>query len=276
MVTSPLARWRRWGGAVFLGSVVMGVFLQVLGFDFLRWDDDINVTQNAALQEPWSWELAGHFFDPQLAMRFKPLHWAMLRVTAGLGGLNPLLWHAFGLALHITAAVWLLAVFRRVLRLVRGGKEATISDECLAWLGAAIWALHPLRVEPVAWVTGSPYPMAGALLVGSFWAYLKAYERGVRRGWLVLSWVLAVAAYATYPVSVTYGLWLMAADRVILRITPVNLWRWSEHGVRRWALRCGRVFGRREFSMPLRLSPMSAGVSDSWQRGQPWRYSRRS
>ncbi|MFA6204500.1 MAG: hypothetical protein WC710_15080 [Gallionella sp.] len=221
-----------WGG-VAMAVVVLAVFWPVLGFDFVRWDDDINVTQNPMMNEAWSWKLAGHFFDPQVAMRFKPLHWVTFRALSGVAGMNPSAWHGLGLGLHALTAVMLFLVFGKVLRLTRNQDGGFFSDG-VAWLGAAIWALHPLRVEPVAWITGSPYLMAGLFLAGSFWAYMNAYTRTSNRGWLFVSWTLAVAAYLTYPVSVTYGLWLMAADFFLLRISPACPWMWRDRLTRRW------------------------------------------
>jgi hypothetical protein len=89
-----------------------------------------------------------------------------------------------------------------------------IAVEGGAWLGAALWALHPLRAEAVAWVTASTYPLTAVGLLASFACYLRARAGpGAPRRWLVLAWIFAVAAYGSYPVGLTYGLWLMAVDR---------------------------------------------------------------
>lgn len=216
-----------------LGLLVAGVFAPVAGYDFVLWDDNINVTGNALLTGPWSWELAGKFFDPQTALRFKPLHWLVFRLVADGAGMNPVAWHVLGLVFHACTAVVVWWVFRCLLRRSPCSGEGWPA-EVLAWLGAALWALHPLRVEPVAWVTASTYPMTGLLLAGSFGAYLKAYEPEADKGWLAFSWVLAVAAYATYPVSVTYVGWLVVADIFWLRVLPAKPWRWTERATRRW------------------------------------------
>jgi hypothetical protein len=107
MRTPSIPYWPSWGAAALLALLIGAVFWPVLGFDFVRWDDDINITENALLREPWSWRLGWHFFDPQVAMRFKPLHWMIARLVFGLGGLNPAIWHLLGLLMHSCAAVLL-------------------------------------------------------------------------------------------------------------------------------------------------------------------------
>lgn len=212
-------------GALLLMILVGAVFWPVLEFDFVGWDDDISVTQNPLLTEPWSWSLVVGLFDGSTAMRFKPLHWLAFRGIYGLFGLNPVAWHAFGLLLHVLAAVLFFCVLRAILRHVFP-EGAGAGVDVAAWLGAALWAVHPLRVEPVAWVTGSSYPLTAVFLLGSYWSYL--------RGRLPLACLLAVGAYSSYPVGVTYGLWLIATDAGLLRIAPLRPWRLFDADVRRW------------------------------------------
>lgn len=220
---------------IMLLGLAGAVFSPVLDFDFVGWDDDISVTQNPMITEPWSWSLVAGLFDGSMAMRFKPLHWLAFRGIYALFGLDPMAWHAFGFLLHALAAVLFFSVLRVVLRRLFPD-EAGACVDVAAWFGAALWTVHPLRVEPVAWVTGSTYPLTAVFLLGSFVAYLRAHSpaAGERRGWLTVAWLFAVAAYASYPVCVTYGLWLMAADAGLLRVAPVRPWRLAEPGVRRW------------------------------------------
>jgi hypothetical protein len=216
---------------------VVGCFFPVLGFEFVRWDDDITVTQNPMMTEPWSWSLAASFFDAETAMRFKPIHWLFMRGLYEVDGLNPLIFHAAGLALHTLAAVLLFLVLSKVFRLCFSTGDTT-ANERMAWVGAAIWAIHPLHVEPVAWITGSTYPLASIFLLLSFLAYLNAHSSVNRKlGWLALAWACAVMAYGTYPVSVTYGLWLVVVDFAFLKNVPVRPLRWAEPETQRWWLK---------------------------------------
>lgn len=225
--------WGGWGGIIALVGLVGGTFWEVIGYDFVRWDDNISVTQNEMLTTPWSWELVKSFFDPQTVLRFKPLHWLLMRVMAGGVGLDPGAWHTLGLVLHTGVAVALFLTLSNVFR-AAGFMEDDRLTTGVAWLAAAIWAVHPLRVEPVAWVTASSYPMATLFMVCSYGAYVKAHVEGGLVKWGVVSWMLAVAAYLTYPISVTFVAWLMATDAFLLRVMPEKPWRVDQAGVRRW------------------------------------------
>lgn len=198
-----------------LNAIVFGC---VLTFDFVRWDDNILITQSPVLKEPWSASLVARFFDPDQALRFKPLHWAMARGISSIADFEPAAWHAANLILHLTATALLYLVLRQVLSLVRGGDApGGMAAELGPLFGAALWSVHPLRAETVSWLSVSTYPLATVFLLASFSCYLRAHVRG-RTGfsWLVAAWLLAVMAYASYPVTATYGLWLIAVDKWLL------------------------------------------------------------
>jgi len=221
-MTARSSSFRLCMGSVLLVACISAFFYPVLGFDFVQWDDDINVTQNPLITAPPSWELFGDFFSGEAAQRFKPLHWMVLRAIHDGFGLNPAAFHAVGWAFHSLAAGLLFVTLRKTLHI--GFEQEGTRLDVVAWAGAALWAIHPLRVEPVAWVTGSTYPMAAVFLLGSFLAYLRAYDTGAKKNrWLAIAWLGAIAAYATYPVSATYGLWLMAVDKGLLKIAPSPL-----------------------------------------------------
>ena len=220
-----------------LGLVVAAVYGVALGFDFVRWDDPVNVTHNPLLIEPWSWDLIAKLVNGDTALRFKPLPWLLYRGVTALFGFNPAAWHALNLALHFGAVVMVWVVLRAVLaRLRPATPEATRGF--LAWLGAAAWAVHPAHVEPACWVTATPYPLMVIFLLGSFWFYLRGLGAtavpDARRNF-IWAWVLALASYASYPVGVTYGLWLAVAELWIFRTAPAGTR--APAAWLRWALR---------------------------------------
>lgn len=221
-----------WPGALGLVLLAALTFWPVLTFDFVRWDDDNNITRNPLLTAPWSWDLVAQMFSGNQALRFKPLHWLCNRGMHGLCGFEPAAWHAFNLGLHLAAMVLFYVVLRQVFgRLATDAKK--FRADWAAFAGAGLWALHPLRAEAVAWATASTYPLTAVALLGSFACYLRAFATRGRR-WLSGAWVLAVAAYASYPVAVTYGLWLMAADCWLLSDGKENDGPWAAGRSRAW------------------------------------------
>jgi len=100
------------------------------------WDDDSHLTQNPHVIGPLGfkeiWTTA--------AARICPLVLSSFRVEYMLWGLNPLPYHLVNIGVHAACAILLWQVLQRLR--VPG-----------AWLGAALWALHPVQVETVAWIT---------------------------------------------------------------------------------------------------------------------------
>lgn len=98
--------------------------------------------------------------------------------------------------------------------------SAPTMDACAA-LGALLWAAHPLRVEPVAWVTGLPYHVAlfFALLATLF--YMGAHSSEVTPSERTRNYWLAVAAFAlavlSYPIVLGFVAALVALDLYPLR-----------------------------------------------------------
>jgi tetratricopeptide (TPR) repeat protein len=116
-------------------AIVAAAYLPALRAGFI-WDDDVHVVSNprmlswGGLIEIWTSRWAVYY--PLTSTTF----WILRRVA----GLNPFVYHAFTLALHVASAL----LFAKVLRLLRAPG---------ARLGALLFALHPVAVESVAWVT---------------------------------------------------------------------------------------------------------------------------
>ena len=206
--TSLSNRRQLFAGSLALLTVNLLVFWPVLGFDFVRWDDDINITRNPLLQAPWSWDLLRQLFGAEQALRFKPLYWLLCRAQSGVFGLSPGAWHACSLALQAGSAVLGFLVLQELLSRWRRDDSASV---WFAWLGAALWSVHPLRAEVVGWATGETYSLATCWLLAALLCYLQAQKK---RGWpwLLASWVLAAGSFSSYPIGLAFGLWLAGLD----------------------------------------------------------------
>jgi tetratricopeptide (TPR) repeat protein len=128
--------WRRdWFWALLLIIFIFIAYVQVFRADFI-WDDESHLTQNPCIVGPLGlkeiWTTVQAVYYPLVLTTF----WALHKFVS----LNPLPYHALNVLLHAISAILLWRVLR--LLQVRG-----------AWLGAALWALHPVMVQSVAWVT---------------------------------------------------------------------------------------------------------------------------
>ncbi|MEN9575690.1 MAG: hypothetical protein RL514_3545 [Verrucomicrobiota bacterium] len=208
-----------------LVAVVFAVFFRTLESGFLRWDDDINVFENEKVQGLTAANLRWMFTDFEQAIRYKPLSWLAWALVHEAFGLNPFGYHLANVLLHGANTVLLFFLLRRLLKCGMRNAEcgmgsATWLDACAA-LGTLLWAVHPLRVEPVAWVTGLPYHLALGFALVATLLYLRSHaseaEPSVRRRDYWLAVVAFALAVLSYPIVLGYVAALVALDFYPLR-----------------------------------------------------------
>jgi hypothetical protein len=124
------------------------------------WDDDFYLTQNRVLVE--SGGLKRIWFSPDSTLYY-PLVFTSFRLERSLWGLNPAGYHWVNLLLHAASAVCFWRVLRRLN--VPG-----------AWLAGAVFALHPVNVESVAWISERKNTLAMFFYLLSLLFYLRFDE----------------------------------------------------------------------------------------------------
>lgn len=149
------------------------------------WDDDFYVTANASLRGFSG--LVRIWTDPSANPQYYPMTFTTLWLNHLVHGLEPFGYHLVNVLLHAASA---LVLARIVVRLELPG----------AWLAAALFALHPVHVESVAWITERKNTLSGLLYLGSMAAFL-AWERGRDGRRLALSWGLFLSALLSKSVT---------------------------------------------------------------------------
>jgi tetratricopeptide (TPR) repeat protein len=143
-----------------LCALVFIAYAQVLRAGFI-WDDESHLTRNPCVVGPLGlkeiWTTTQAVYYPLVLTTFWALH--------KFFGLNPLPYHLLNIFLHAASAILLWRVLQ-VLR-VRG-----------AWLGAALWALHPVMVQSVAWVTELKNTQSCVFYLVSILFFLKWEDQG--------------------------------------------------------------------------------------------------
>jgi Tfp pilus assembly protein PilF len=163
--------------SVLLFIVVGCVFLPSLRDHFVDWDDDTSVFQNPHLTGLNLGTLRWMFTDLRYVWRYTPLVWLTREIIYELQGGAPFGYHLVSLMVHGFNAVWLFLVIRKLLPMVLPVESKATSDACLLIcpaLGAWLWAVHPLRVEPVAWASGYLHCQSVFFMLLSLWLYLEA------------------------------------------------------------------------------------------------------
>ena len=224
-VTKPLWYSLRWWIVVALAVVAATAFLPALNNGFLAYDDDENFIDNASFrglgpsQLRWTWTTF-------LLGVYQPLAWMLLELEYVLAGLNPRGYHLVSIGLHAAVAVALFALIVAILR--RCGWPANqdarreIHLQVAAALAAAVFAVHPLRVEVVAWASCQPYLPCALLSILTILAYFRTHNQpaadGVRRrAWMMVTLALFTAALLSKAVAVTLPFVLLAIDVYPLR-----------------------------------------------------------
>ena len=205
----PSRRFRAFAAALVLLSafVAMGPALRN---GFVNWDDLFFITESAA--GPLSWDMLGRICRGLYPHRaWYPVFHLSLAVDQALWPGGPAGFHLTNLLLHVGAALVVLRLGVRLLSEHTG--LAPRQRLAAATTAAVLFAVHPVNVEPVAWVSGRKVLLGGLLMLLAFAACLKA-EHGLRGRLAAL--FLFVLACMSHASAVALPLLILAHD-VILR-----------------------------------------------------------
>lgn len=207
---------------VVLGVVTVAVFAATLGFPFI-WDDNVYVATNPHLR---SARYLGEYFTASFcvgAAKFCPFYRPVVALSYLadhlVWGPNAVGFHLTNLALHVAVV---LVFYRVTLRLFQRPRAARIA--------ALFFALHPLRVESVAFVAARTDPPAALLVLVSWWAFARWLGAGGRApGAYLASLATYGAALLTKEIALTLPVLLLLYD--VLLVRP---WRGVAELVGRW------------------------------------------
>src|SRR5438105_11119904 len=229
IVLTPAQRWVRWLAPLLVALLTLAAFLPTLQNQFVRWDDPENFLDNADYrglawsQLCWMWTTfhMGHYI---------PLTWMTLGIDYLLWGMNPAGYHLTTLLLHAANAAVFYFVVRRILTLaLPSPAERSHALAVSAGFAALVFAIHPLRVESVAWVTERRDVLSGLFYLLTILVYLRASERGARgQGWYWPSVAAFVCALLSKSMVVNLPVVLLILDVYPLRRLGGAVGWWSE------------------------------------------------
>ena len=154
--------------AVLLALVTIALYWPVTRFDFVNYDDPLYVTENPHVQAGLTWEGLVWAFGRVHGegTYWHPLTWVSHMVDCQLYGLKPWGHHLTSVLLHAANVVLVFLVFRRM---------TGAFWRCV--LLAGVFALHPLQVDSVAWVTERKNLLSAFFWLLTTWAYVR-YVKG--------------------------------------------------------------------------------------------------
>ncbi|UCF66966.1 MAG: tetratricopeptide repeat protein [Acidobacteriota bacterium] len=209
---------RRTAPVVAIAIVCLAVYSLSLGGEFV-WDDRTLIVENRLLRSPSEtlrlfvqdfWDTGdGH---DRFRSFYRPLVSASYALDYALWGRNPLGFHVTNLLLHIacSAMVYLLA------------RQSAMSVAA-STIGAALFAVHPVHVESVAWISGRTDLVCALALLASFSLAMHARKANTHRlGFQAASAVLFGIALLAKEMAITLPLLIVLAEII------------SERSPRRW------------------------------------------
>jgi len=190
---------------IALTVVTLAVYWQVNQFDFVNIDDGIYVTENSRVQSGITLRSIGWSFFTTYAEFWHPLTWISLMLDYRFFGLNAGGFHRTNLILHLLNTLLLFWLFHRMTGAI--WKSAFVS---------AVFALHPLHVESVAWIAERKDVLSAFFWMLTLCLYVLYVEKPViTRYLLVLS--AFVLALMSKPMVVTLPVILLLLDYWPLR-----------------------------------------------------------
>ena len=216
----------------------VGVYLPVRHYGFVDMDDDVFVTENPHIRGGLTWQSVRWAFTAGLTHNdpntdyWRPLSLLSHAVDIELFGLRPAGHHLMNVGIHAAAAVALFLVLQSMTGLRRteasppGAGEASATQAAAPWrcaLAAALFALHPLRVESVAWVTERKDVLSGLF----FMLTLGAYTRYVRHPFSMPRYLAVFFLFALALMSKSMVVTLPFV-LLLLDYWPLGRTRWAE------------------------------------------------
>jgi Flp pilus assembly protein TadD len=202
---------RDWLLAALLVAAVFLTYSPLWHSGFINFDDNVYITQNPAVLAGlnragfrWDWTTTH-------AANWHPLTWLSLQLDAQLYGSEPWGYHLTNVLLHLANTLLVFAFLRRMTR-------AAVPSACVA----ALFAIHPLHVESVAWIAERKDVLSAFFGLVALWAYARYAEAPSLGRYLGVALAMVLSLLAK-PMMVTL-------PAVLLLLDYWPLLRWRPHG----------------------------------------------
>ncbi|MBA4150691.1 MAG: tetratricopeptide repeat protein [Verrucomicrobia bacterium] len=208
---------KTWFICIVLAIVTLAAFWPVRQNDFINFDDPDYVSENPIVQQGITGENIKWAFTQPAASNWHPLTWLSHMLDCQLFGLNPGKHHLTSVFLHAGSAILLFLLLRKMTGSV--WKSVIV---------AAVFALHPLRVESVAWISERKDVLSGFFFMLTLYAYAHYAQKPEK-----IRYTLALVCFAlglmAKPMIVTLPFVLVLLDFWPLRRMPLFAPTQTEH-----------------------------------------------
>jgi tetratricopeptide (TPR) repeat protein len=185
---------------LFLLITTLAVFWQVKNHEFVNFDDDRYITKNHHVRAGLSLQAISWAFAATYESNWHPLTWLSHMLDCQIYGIDPEWHHLTNLFFHLAGTLLLFLVLSRM-----------TGDLWPSAFVAALFALHPLHVESVAWVAERKDVLSTFFWMLTLWGYLRYVEHpGTRRYLLVL--LFFILGLISKPMLVTLPFVMLLLD----------------------------------------------------------------
>lgn len=210
-------------------AVTVLSYLPLFRAGFIRYDDPMYVGPNTFMGQGLKWSVIKHIFTSLHYDQYYPVTLLSHAFDCQLFGQDATLHHVMSLAFHALNVILVFLVLRRMTR--RTWRSVFV---------AALFAVHPLHVEAVAWIAERKELLCTLFALLAIWAYISYVEsRSVRRYFWVLFWF--ALSLLSKPMSVTLPLLLLLLD-----YWPLGRWTLGGSALAEDSGRQGDSKGRRQ------------------------------
>ena len=205
---------------ILLTAATLAAYWQVIGYDFINYDDSVYVTENSHIQSGLTLEGVRWAFTTKYFGLWNPLTWLSLMFDYQLYGLNAGGYHATNLILHILSSLLLFWFFNRMTRAIWGSAFV-----------AALFALHPLHVESVAWISERKDVLSAFFWMLTLCMYVRYTEKLSLRKYLLVLFC-SILALLSKPMVITLPLIM-----ILLDYWPLNRFELHKGNLLLWQLK---------------------------------------
>ena len=181
--------------------LVIGIYSQTVGFAFINFDDNLYVYENPFVfsglnQTTFKWAFT-HFHSAN----WHPLTWISHQFDATFFGLNAGGHHATNVIFHLINSILAFVIFQKYTQSF--WKSAIV---------AALFAVHPMHVESVAWISERKDVLSTMFWFLTMWAYFYYVQKNKNRNYYLLTILLFVLGLMAKPMLVTLPFVLILMD----------------------------------------------------------------
>lgn len=233
---AAVKKWMPRLAPLLTAGLAFAVFLPALGNGFLNWDDSANLLGNQ-MYRGLGWNQLRWMFTTFHLGHYQPLSWLTFGLDYIFWGLNPFGYHLTSVIIHALNALLFTLVCARLL--AAAGNTAAGKEPALfisAGFAALFFALHPLRVESVAWVTERRDVLSGFFYLLAVLWYLPAPGGGAdpySRRRRLLSPAAYLLSLLSKSIGMTLPLVLLALDIYPLKRLPADPRQWAAQRYRK-------------------------------------------